>query len=40
MGKETKEGTNNAIATFHHVVAKGDLAKVKELVVCTSLHTH
>ena len=28
-----KEGTTNAVAAFHHVVAKGDLERVKDFVL-------
>jgi hypothetical protein len=31
-----KEGNTNAVAAFHHVVAKGDLEKVKDFVLVLS----
>jgi len=33
VGKKDTAGTANAVAAFHHVVAKGDLEKVKDFAL-------
>jgi hypothetical protein len=36
MPPSKKDGNTNAVAAFHHVVAKGDLEKVKDFVLVLS----